>query len=558
MKDKVKKYLKERYKIILLIIVLCTITVVSAAYDEEMTITGNGTIRIDQEIRISNLKQLSSENGGYETYQSRYGKDTTKMFVTLPSKSSIIYEVEITNKAEIDYLIDSIKQITHTNSNVEITIDIKEKDIIEKQSKKTFLITIRNNTEEEQEEILEYKYSFKENKFIVTFDPNEGEVSTPTKEVKYGEDYKDLPTPQRKGYIFKGWELNLVDYVTLEDNHAIRSGGEGELGEYIPFEGYIATPELIPIEGGITLQSNIVICGIYTYDETGQYITRVSGYSKEHHISENAKYIRIEINKDKDGQDLEYYKKNLVISQKIEATNKVKIAQNHTLKAKWEKVHEVTFDYNYLENNIFEEHYDTSTAHPCCSNNSNVLGSFEETMIDNIKTYKIVVALLSDDDDDYDGFYFYNKKSLLFDEQYTYQFDLKISGDCDESFLALGIENGGGIYTTFKKDKWIRITKTFTASSDGYKSFVIYPSFSNLQETGEIYLRNIYLTKSDSLNIKKYNIENGKTLGESYITPTREGYTFLGWYTEPIEGAEIEKDSIVTKDITYYAHWSKD
>ena len=38
-------------------------------------------------------------------------------------------------------------------------------------------------------------------------------------------------------------------------------------------------------------------------------------------------------------------------------------------------------------------------------------------------------------------------------------------------------------------------------------------------------------------------------------TPTRENYTFLGWYTDPIEGDKISGDTVVTKGTTYYAHW---
>ncbi len=40
-------------------------------------------------------------------------------------------------------------------------------------------------------------------------------------------------------------------------------------------------------------------------------------------------------------------------------------------------------------------------------------------------------------------------------------------------------------------------------------------------------------------------------------TPTKEGYTFLGWYTEKDNGTKVENtDSYVpTKDVTLYAHW---
>ncbi len=544
--------MKQRYKFILIFIVLISISIVSAAYSEELTITGEGYIRVDKDIRVTNIKLAGTTGQAYEEYNSKYTQNTTSMFVVLPRGSTITYDVEITNKANVDFLIKSIKQISHTNPNVEIIIDIKENDIIEKTSKKNFSITIKNNTEEEQKETLVYEYLFRENKFLVTLDANGGEVSPSTKEVSYKSTYEDLPTPKREGYIFKGWELNLMNYVNFEDNHGVRSYGEGELGEYIHYEGYMATPDLIPIEGGITLYSNIEVCGIYSYDKDGNFIKRESSYTKEHHISENAKYIRIEINKDKDNQTLDYYKNNLIISQKVTNGNQVNIADDHTLKAQWVKEHKVTFDYNYLENNIFEQHYNATQVTPCCTGNK--LISFNK---DDFGNYKIVTNVVNSNITSSNGFYFPNKKSLLSGEKYTYQIEVKMS---EETIGNIGIENGGFFSGyNFPKDKWIRVTKTFEAISQGYQAFIIYPVFAATSEEREIYLRNIYLSKTNTLNIKNYNIEDGKTLGDSYINPARDGYTFSGWYTEPINeyGDKVTENTLVTSDITYYAHWSK-
>ncbi len=38
-------------------------------------------------------------------------------------------------------------------------------------------------------------------------------------------------------------------------------------------------------------------------------------------------------------------------------------------------------------------------------------------------------------------------------------------------------------------------------------------------------------------------------------TPTREGYTFAGWWTEANGGMQIGESTIVTSNVTYYAHW---
>ncbi|MBR1416564.1 MAG: InlB B-repeat-containing protein [Bacilli bacterium] len=47
------------------------------------------------------------------------------------------------------------------------------------------------------------KWSAKQ--FIVSFDANEGNVATPSKEVYFGKTYGELPTPTRTGYTFDGW-----------------------------------------------------------------------------------------------------------------------------------------------------------------------------------------------------------------------------------------------------------------------------------------------------------------------------------------------------------------
>ena len=37
---------------------------------------------------------------------------------------------------------------------------------------------------------------------------------------------------------------------------------------------------------------------------------------------------------------------------------------------------------------------------------------------------------------------------------------------------------------------------------------------------------------------------------------TMEGYTFDGWYTEPVGGSKISTSTVFTGDTTVYAHWT--
>ncbi len=38
--------------------------------------------------------------------------------------------------------------------------------------------------------------------------------------------------------------------------------------------------------------------------------------------------------------------------------------------------------------------------------------------------------------------------------------------------------------------------------------------------------------------------------------PTMTGYTFDGWYTEPVGGSKVTTSTVFTSDATIYAHWT--
>ena len=53
--------------------------------------------------------------------------------------------------------------------------------------------------------------------------------------------------------------------------------------------------------------------------------------------------------------------------------------------------------------------------------------------------------------------------------------------------------------------------------------------------------------------LSSYNA--GSTLGE-LPTPSREGYTFVGWFTAASGGDAVTSETVVTADMTIYAHWT--
>lgn len=79
----------------------------------------------------------------------------------------------------------------------------------------------------------------------------------------------------------------------------------------------------------------------------------------------------------------------------------------------------------------------------------------------------------------------------------------------------------------------------------------------------------VYQFRFDQLQKVTFNVNGGKTLASGKAsktvvkgakvgtlpTPSRTGYTFQGWYTAKSGGSKIATTSVVTKNVTYYAHW---
>lgn len=145
--------------IVLLTSILLT-TIVYSAFNIQLQISGEAIVRSDNDIRVTNVKVLSQTNNAYETYNSKYTKDTTSMFVTLPSNSSITYEVEITNKTDDEYKMNRLEEISNDNSNITISSVMTNKVIFESDEITKYTISLNNNTNNEEKINLNYKYNF--------------------------------------------------------------------------------------------------------------------------------------------------------------------------------------------------------------------------------------------------------------------------------------------------------------------------------------------------------------------------------------------------------------
>ena len=68
---------------------------------------------------------------------------------------------------------------------------------------------------------------------------------------------------------------------------------------------------------------------------------------------------------------------------------------------------------------------------------------------------------------------------------------------------------------------------------------------------------NIFLVQFDSMGGNDFgnrNVRKGDSVGTLSI-PVREGYEFLGWFTDPTNGEQISESTVVNGHVVYYAHW---
>ncbi|MCI8394069.1 MAG: hypothetical protein HFH86_01130 [Bacilli bacterium] len=132
-----------------------------SALNTELSISGDAYVRVDEEIRITDLKMLEAINGAYETYNSKYSKDTNSMFVTLPNNNSTMtYQVTIVNKSSLNYKLKDILEESNTNSNISYEIiHISMNDRIESNSTITFQIKVTSRLDNQKTAIV-LKYLF--------------------------------------------------------------------------------------------------------------------------------------------------------------------------------------------------------------------------------------------------------------------------------------------------------------------------------------------------------------------------------------------------------------
>jgi len=151
----------------------------------------------------------------------------------------------------------------------------------------------------------------------------------------------------------------------------------------------------------------------------------------------------------------------------------------------------------------------------------------------------------------------------------TYTWNVYITGEpCTVTFDR---NDGSGQVTTKTVWKYTEIGELRTIYRDGYTHFGWYtsPSGGRLAAPTDIVTGNITLYARWLKNATVTLNAAGGTVTPAYLTvgitgtygylptPTRDGYTFDGWYTAFSGGTKVTATDVVSGDITLYAHWLK-
>lgn len=166
--------MKKGLILIIVTFVIISLSVGFSIYNAELMISGDAVVRSNNEIRITNIQLLNTNNDGKENYSPKYSKDTTTISILLPNQNSTVtYEIEVENKSDDKYLLENITENSYTNKNISYRIEgISTNEIIEANSKKIFTITFyyEKDINENIENTIILKYEFRkynENDYLV-------------------------------------------------------------------------------------------------------------------------------------------------------------------------------------------------------------------------------------------------------------------------------------------------------------------------------------------------------------------------------------------------------
>ena len=145
---KIRRRYKNNSKVnILLPLVFLFIVFLSVGYsslNQELNITSEAVFRVEEDIRITDIKLVGSAFNGIENYNSSYSKDRIKTGITLnEANSSITYQVTITNTGNVPMNLSFLDNINYSNGGITYELNEKLPYMINKGEEKKIELTYK-------------------------------------------------------------------------------------------------------------------------------------------------------------------------------------------------------------------------------------------------------------------------------------------------------------------------------------------------------------------------------------------------------------------------------
>lgn len=208
----------------------------------------------------------------------------------------------------------------------------------------------------------------------------------------------------------------------------------------------------------------------------------------------------------------------------------------------------ITYDNNYVKNNIFETKFNSNSLSVSSTCADNTYLTHNTSYINGYKSYAFEANVA----DCYrDGIFFNNLISLDEDTVYYYSFEAK----SNENFSVYVGPEQNGQKTYYVNSSWQKYSNTFTSKSISWRVAFTFYFWMPSSGSRTLEVRDITLQEGEYTNYSTTSLKEYDTLNNTLPTPTRDNYTFLGWYNDPIEGEKVSSETIATENATYYAHW---
>ena len=242
---KFRKRYKNNSKVnILLPLVFLFIVFLSVGYsslNQKLNITSEAVFRVEESIRITDIKLVGNTFNGLENYNSSYSKDRIKTGITLnEANSSITYQVTITNTGNVPMNLSFLDNINYNNDGITYELNEKLPFMINKGEEKRVEITYKWNSYNEKSKNLDslIKFNFIKAESVLAKGSSSSFVNNSSFDRSKVESIKFMPTIDVPSSAIEVWDGSLnkdgsVMAYTLDndsnDLYELYIAGYGEL-----------------------------------------------------------------------------------------------------------------------------------------------------------------------------------------------------------------------------------------------------------------------------------------------------------------------------------------